>query len=50
MRAVSPLTTVAGFLTLCVGLGLVFGLGWALIVGGTLLFISGGIAESKAGR
>lgn len=50
MRALTPLATIAGFCCLCVGVGLTFGLGPALMFGGAVLFVAGGVAETRAGR
>lgn len=50
MRALTPFATITGFCCLCVGVGLTFGVGVALMCGGAVLFVAGGVAESRAGR
>ena len=42
--------TIAGFAGMHVGIGMLFGLGWSLLVGGAILFVCGGLAEVKAAR
>ena len=41
------LPTVVGFLATCAGLAMTLGLGWALVIGGFVLFVSGAISEQK---
>jgi hypothetical protein len=40
--------SLAGFLMAAAGVWLTFGLGWALIAGGVVLFVAGGLDARRA--
>jgi len=44
------LLTVAGFCAAVAGIGLTWGLGAALLVGGVVMFVSGGLASAREHR
>jgi len=44
------LLTVAGFCAAVVGIGLTWGVGYALIVGGVVMFVAGGLASAREPR
>ena len=44
------LLTVVGYGAVCLGVGLTFGVGWALMVGGAVLFVAGGLGSAREGQ
>lgn len=50
MPAVGTISVIAGFALTCVGVAMVFGVGWACIVGGAVLFVAGGLNEARSAR
>jgi hypothetical protein len=39
--------SLAGFVAVCFGVDLLAGLGYALVVGGTVLFLAGGLGAAR---
>jgi hypothetical protein len=51
MKAILPdAIGLAGFVAICLGVRLVFGPGWTLIIGGAILFGSGLVAAWRSNR
>jgi len=44
------LLSIVGFVSIVIGCVLVWGVGWALLAGGLVLFIVGGVGSAREGR
>jgi len=48
--SISTWFSVAGYFAMVTGIGVQFGVGWALLVGGGIAFVAGGLGSAREAR